>query len=73
MGVRVTVPPRTESSTPVPMVTNPVTRQLALNAMSPQLEAMRPIAPDGQVALHFIHILIFAQRMHPTHQTLDDH
>eukprot|EP00965_Chrysotila_dentata_P122687 4055258-Pleurochrysis_carterae.AAC.1 len=34
---------------------------------------MRPIAPDGQVALHFIHLISFAQRMHPTHQTLDDH
>eukprot|EP00965_Chrysotila_dentata_P066356 2196924-Pleurochrysis_carterae.AAC.1 len=56
MGVRVTVPPRTESSIPVPMATNPVTRQLESNAMSPQLEAMRPIAPDGQVTLHFIHV-----------------
>eukprot|EP00965_Chrysotila_dentata_P158447 5233626-Pleurochrysis_carterae.AAC.1 len=73
MGVRVTVPPRTESSIPVPMATNPVTRQLAVNAMSPQLKAMRPIAPDGQVALRFIHFVIFAQRMHPTHQTQDDH
>eukprot|EP00965_Chrysotila_dentata_P048665 1614402-Pleurochrysis_carterae.AAC.1 len=73
MGVCVTVSPRTESSIPLPMAINPVTRQLAFNAMSPQLEAMRPIAPDGQVALHFISLVIFAQRMHPTQQTLDDH
>eukprot|EP00965_Chrysotila_dentata_P102060 3368877-Pleurochrysis_carterae.AAC.1 len=55
------------------MATDPVTRQLAFNAMSPQLETMRPVAPDGQVALHFIHHVVFAQRMHPTHRTLDDH
>eukprot|EP00965_Chrysotila_dentata_P033949 1130479-Pleurochrysis_carterae.AAC.1 len=74
MGVCVIVPPRTESSIPeIPMATNPVTRQLAFNAMSPQLETMRPNAPDSQVALHFIHLVRFAHRMHPTHQTLDDH
>eukprot|EP00965_Chrysotila_dentata_P070511 2330572-Pleurochrysis_carterae.AAC.2 len=74
MGVHVTEPPaRTESSIPVPMATNPVTCQLAFNAMNPQLEVMRPIAPDGLVALHFIHLVIFAQRMHPIHQTLDDY
>eukprot|EP00965_Chrysotila_dentata_P191902 6174846-Pleurochrysis_carterae.AAC.1 len=70
MGVCVTAPPRTESSIPVPMATNP---QLAFNAISFQLEAMRPVAPGGQVALHFMHLVIyFAQRMHPTNQTLDD-
>eukprot|EP00965_Chrysotila_dentata_P059260 1967233-Pleurochrysis_carterae.AAC.1 len=55
------------------MATNQVTCQLAFNAMRPQLEAMRPTAPDGQVALHFIQLEIFAQQMHPTHPTLDDH
>eukprot|EP00965_Chrysotila_dentata_P171904 5672434-Pleurochrysis_carterae.AAC.1 len=59
MGVRVTVPPRTESSIPVPMGTNPVTRQLAFNAMSPQLGARQPVMPDGQVALHYGHLVIF--------------
>eukprot|EP00965_Chrysotila_dentata_P032957 1098219-Pleurochrysis_carterae.AAC.1 len=43
MGVRVTVPPRTELSVPVPIATNPVTRQLAFNAMSSQLGARRPV------------------------------
>eukprot|EP00965_Chrysotila_dentata_P144781 4781996-Pleurochrysis_carterae.AAC.2 len=65
MGVRVKAPPRTESSIPVPMAINPVTCQLAFNAMSLQLEAMRPVAPDGQVALHFIHLVMLARRMHP--------
>eukprot|EP00965_Chrysotila_dentata_P156232 5161967-Pleurochrysis_carterae.AAC.1 len=73
MGVRVTVPPRTKSSIPVPMATDLVTRQLAVNAMSPQLGARRPTAPDGQATLHYVHLVIFAQRMHSTHQTLDDH
>eukprot|EP00965_Chrysotila_dentata_P209762 6185492-Pleurochrysis_carterae.AAC.1 len=73
MGVRVTAPPCAESSIPVPLATNPVTRQLAFNAMSPQLEAMRPVKPDCQVVLHFIHLVIFAQRMPPTNHTLDDH
>eukprot|EP00965_Chrysotila_dentata_P259188 6213474-Pleurochrysis_carterae.AAC.1 len=36
LGVRITVPPRTESSIPVPMATNSVTRRLAFNTMSPQ-------------------------------------
>eukprot|EP00965_Chrysotila_dentata_P187742 6172321-Pleurochrysis_carterae.AAC.1 len=36
IGVRVAAPPRTESSIPVPMATNSLTRQLAFNAMSPQ-------------------------------------
>eukprot|EP00965_Chrysotila_dentata_P026925 893758-Pleurochrysis_carterae.AAC.1 len=35
------------------MATNPVTRQLAFNAMSLQLGARRPIMPDGEVALHY--------------------
>eukprot|EP00965_Chrysotila_dentata_P218992 6190882-Pleurochrysis_carterae.AAC.1 len=73
MGVRVTVPPRTKSSIPVPMATNPATRQLAFNTMSPQLEAMRPTAPDGQVTLQYVHLVIFAQRLHPTNHTFDDH
>eukprot|EP00965_Chrysotila_dentata_P226096 6195192-Pleurochrysis_carterae.AAC.1 len=73
IGVRVKAPPRTESSIPVPMATNLVTRQLPFNAMNSQLEAMRPIAPDGQVALHIIHLVIFTQRMHAIHQTLDDY
>eukprot|EP00965_Chrysotila_dentata_P094894 3138522-Pleurochrysis_carterae.AAC.3 len=55
------------------MATDPVTRQLAFNAMSPQVGARRPTAPDGQVALHYVHLIIFAQRLHPTNQTLDDH
>eukprot|EP00965_Chrysotila_dentata_P124963 4130676-Pleurochrysis_carterae.AAC.1 len=54
------------------MATNPVTRQLAFNAMSPQLEVMRPIAPDGQVALHFTHLAVFTQRKHPTNQKRDE-
>eukprot|EP00965_Chrysotila_dentata_P119485 3950763-Pleurochrysis_carterae.AAC.1 len=36
LGVRITAPPRTESSMPMPMATNPVTRRLAFNTMSPQ-------------------------------------
>eukprot|EP00965_Chrysotila_dentata_P166108 5484575-Pleurochrysis_carterae.AAC.1 len=35
-GVRISAPPRTESSIPVPMATNPVTRQLAFNTMTPE-------------------------------------
>eukprot|EP00965_Chrysotila_dentata_P101659 3356336-Pleurochrysis_carterae.AAC.2 len=67
MGVRVTVPSRTESSIPVPMATNPVTRRLAFNSMSPHsIGAMRPVEPDGQVALHYTHLVVFAQRMHQT-------
>eukprot|EP00965_Chrysotila_dentata_P254801 6211992-Pleurochrysis_carterae.AAC.2 len=74
IGVRIAAPPRTESSIPVPMATNPVTRQLAFNAMSPQqVGSIRPIEPDGQVALHYIHLVIFVRRMHPTNRTLDDH
>eukprot|EP00965_Chrysotila_dentata_P186808 6167852-Pleurochrysis_carterae.AAC.1 len=53
------------------MATDPVTRQLAFNAMSPQLGARRPTVPYGQVALHYVHLAIFAQRLHPTNQTLD--
>eukprot|EP00965_Chrysotila_dentata_P122297 4043023-Pleurochrysis_carterae.AAC.1 len=42
--------------------------------MSPQpVEATRPVDPDGQVALHYTHLIIFTQRMHPTNHTLDDH
>eukprot|EP00965_Chrysotila_dentata_P126438 4179626-Pleurochrysis_carterae.AAC.1 len=57
------------------MATNPVTRQLAFNTMTPEpVGAWRPpMDPDGQVALHYIHFIIFAQRMHPTNHTLDDH
>eukprot|EP00965_Chrysotila_dentata_P094888 3138258-Pleurochrysis_carterae.AAC.1 len=67
LDVRITVPLRTESSTPVPMATNPVTRRLVFNTMSPQpVGARRPVDPDGQVALHYTHLIIFAQRMHPT-------
>eukprot|EP00965_Chrysotila_dentata_P173124 5713022-Pleurochrysis_carterae.AAC.1 len=58
---------------PVPMATDPVTRQLAFGTMSPQLGARRPTVPDGQIALHYVHLVIFAQRLHPTNQTLDDH
>eukprot|EP00965_Chrysotila_dentata_P181569 5993610-Pleurochrysis_carterae.AAC.7 len=48
LGVRITAPPRTEWSIPVPMATNPVTRQLAFSTMSPQpVGAMRPMDPDG--------------------------
>eukprot|EP00965_Chrysotila_dentata_P112623 3721957-Pleurochrysis_carterae.AAC.1 len=35
LGLRITVPPRTESSIFVPMATNPVTPRLAFNTMSP--------------------------------------
>eukprot|EP00965_Chrysotila_dentata_P034990 1164159-Pleurochrysis_carterae.AAC.2 len=57
------------------MATNPVTRRLAFNTISPQpVGARRPVDPDGQVALHYTHLLICAQRMHPTnHTSLDDH
>eukprot|EP00965_Chrysotila_dentata_P252750 6210853-Pleurochrysis_carterae.AAC.1 len=51
------------------MASNPVTRRLAFNSVSPQLGTIRP----GQVALHYIHFVIFAQRIHPTTYTLDDH
>eukprot|EP00965_Chrysotila_dentata_P066520 2202452-Pleurochrysis_carterae.AAC.1 len=48
LGVRISAPPRTESSISVPMATNPVTRQLTFNTMSPQpVGAMRPVDPDG--------------------------
>eukprot|EP00965_Chrysotila_dentata_P071619 2366233-Pleurochrysis_carterae.AAC.1 len=41
--------------------------------MSPQpVGATRPVDSDGQVALHYTHLIIFAQRMHPTNHTLDD-
>eukprot|EP00965_Chrysotila_dentata_P123875 4094227-Pleurochrysis_carterae.AAC.6 len=50
IGGCVKAPPCTESSIPVPMATDPVTRQLSFEAMSLQQESMRPIAPDGQVA-----------------------
>eukprot|EP00965_Chrysotila_dentata_P033048 1101072-Pleurochrysis_carterae.AAC.2 len=73
MGVRITAPPRTAASMPVPVATDPVTRQLAFSAMSPQLGARRPTVPDGQVALHYVHLVIFAQRLHLTNRTLDDH
>eukprot|EP00965_Chrysotila_dentata_P018388 611800-Pleurochrysis_carterae.AAC.1 len=29
--------------------------------------------PDGQVALHYVQLVIFAQRLHPTNHTLDDY
>eukprot|EP00965_Chrysotila_dentata_P174072 5746406-Pleurochrysis_carterae.AAC.1 len=59
MGVRVTAPPRTESSMPVPMATNPMTRRLAFNSMSPHsVGAMLPVEPNGQVALHYKHFVI---------------
>eukprot|EP00965_Chrysotila_dentata_P098628 3260612-Pleurochrysis_carterae.AAC.1 len=49
LGVRTTIPPRTESSIPVPMATNPVTHRLAFNTMSPPpVGAARPVNPDGQ-------------------------
>eukprot|EP00965_Chrysotila_dentata_P168460 5562992-Pleurochrysis_carterae.AAC.1 len=49
LGVRITVPPRTESSIPVPMATNPATRRLAFNTMSPQpVGATQPVDPYGQ-------------------------
>eukprot|EP00965_Chrysotila_dentata_P255080 6212093-Pleurochrysis_carterae.AAC.3 len=36
------------------MATNPVTRRLAFSSMSPHLVGtMRPVKPDGQVALHY--------------------
>eukprot|EP00965_Chrysotila_dentata_P097012 3206724-Pleurochrysis_carterae.AAC.2 len=70
----VVIPSLSESSIPVPMATNPVTRQPAFNAISPQQVGwMHPIEPDGQVALHYIRLVIFAQRMHPTNRTLDTH
>eukprot|EP00965_Chrysotila_dentata_P124803 4126193-Pleurochrysis_carterae.AAC.1 len=72
MGVRVTAPPRTAASMPVPVATDPVTRQLAFGSMSPRVGARRPTVPDGQVALHYVHLVIFAQRLHPTNRTLDD-
>eukprot|EP00965_Chrysotila_dentata_P148686 4909876-Pleurochrysis_carterae.AAC.1 len=40
--------------------------------MSPQRGARRPTVPDGHVALHYVHLVIFAQRLHPTNHTLDD-
>eukprot|EP00965_Chrysotila_dentata_P064169 2124942-Pleurochrysis_carterae.AAC.1 len=48
LGVRITAPPRTESSIPVRMATNPVrTRRPAFNTMSPQpVGATRPVDPD---------------------------
>eukprot|EP00965_Chrysotila_dentata_P161060 5317990-Pleurochrysis_carterae.AAC.1 len=56
------------------MATNPVTRRLAFNTMSPQpVGAARPVDPDGHVALHYMHLIIFAQRMHPTNHTLGDY
>eukprot|EP00965_Chrysotila_dentata_P022858 757827-Pleurochrysis_carterae.AAC.3 len=74
MGVRVTAPPRMESSIPVPIATNPLTRRLAFNSISPHpAGALRPMEPDGQVALHYTHLAIFAQRMHPANHTRDDH
>eukprot|EP00965_Chrysotila_dentata_P180013 5943919-Pleurochrysis_carterae.AAC.1 len=57
---------------PVPVATDPVTRQLAFSAMSPQRGARRPTVPDGQVALHYVRLVIFAQRLHPTNHILDD-
>eukprot|EP00965_Chrysotila_dentata_P171967 5675129-Pleurochrysis_carterae.AAC.1 len=49
LGVRITAPPRTESSIPVPMATNPVTRQLAFNTVTPEPVGARrpPLDPDG--------------------------
>eukprot|EP00965_Chrysotila_dentata_P160050 5285060-Pleurochrysis_carterae.AAC.1 len=56
------------------MATNPVARRLAFNTMSPRpVGATRPMDPDGQVALHYTHLIIFAQWMHLTNHTLDDH
>eukprot|EP00965_Chrysotila_dentata_P102037 3368350-Pleurochrysis_carterae.AAC.1 len=56
------------------MATNSVTRRLAFNTMSPQpVGVARPVDLDGQVALHHTHLIISAQRMHPTNHTLDDH
>eukprot|EP00965_Chrysotila_dentata_P169468 5595597-Pleurochrysis_carterae.AAC.1 len=50
------------------MATNLVTRRLAaFNTMSPQpVGATRPVDSDGQMALHYTHLIIVAQRMHPT-------
>eukprot|EP00965_Chrysotila_dentata_P120494 3984653-Pleurochrysis_carterae.AAC.1 len=43
------------------MATNPVTRRLAFNTMCPQpVGAARPVDPDGQVALHYTHLIIFS-------------
>eukprot|EP00965_Chrysotila_dentata_P135562 4481532-Pleurochrysis_carterae.AAC.1 len=57
------------------MATNPVTRKLAFNTMTLEPVGARrpPVDPDGQVALHYTHFIIFAQRMHLTNHTLDDH
>eukprot|EP00965_Chrysotila_dentata_P094125 3111263-Pleurochrysis_carterae.AAC.3 len=74
MGILVMAPPQTESSIIVPMATNPVTRRLAFSSMSPHsVGAMRPVEPDGNDALYYTHLVVFAQRMHPTNHTLDDH
>eukprot|EP00965_Chrysotila_dentata_P244767 6206162-Pleurochrysis_carterae.AAC.1 len=48
LGVRITAPPRTAASMPVPIATDPVGPQLAFSDMSPQLGAKRPTVPDGQ-------------------------
>eukprot|EP00965_Chrysotila_dentata_P135855 4491031-Pleurochrysis_carterae.AAC.1 len=45
------------------MATNLVTRRLAFNTMSPQpVGARRTVDPDSQVALHYTHLIICAQR-----------
>eukprot|EP00965_Chrysotila_dentata_P025561 849950-Pleurochrysis_carterae.AAC.1 len=73
MGVLITAPPRTAASILVPMASSPVTRQLAFNTMSPQLGARRSAVPDKQVALYYVHLAIFAQRLHPINHTLDEY
>eukprot|EP00965_Chrysotila_dentata_P089502 2954813-Pleurochrysis_carterae.AAC.1 len=58
------------------MATNPVTHHHAFNTMSPQPvtgATRRPVESDGQVALHYTHLIICTQRMHPANHTLDDH
>eukprot|EP00965_Chrysotila_dentata_P208970 6185007-Pleurochrysis_carterae.AAC.2 len=75
--VHVTSPPRTQSSIPAQMATNSVTRWLtrpfSFNSMSPHpVGAMRPVEPHGQVAFHYRHLVIFAQRMYSTNRTRDD-
>eukprot|EP00965_Chrysotila_dentata_P245325 6206487-Pleurochrysis_carterae.AAC.1 len=62
-GVGAMAPPRIESSILVPIATNLVTRRLAFNSMSPHsVGAMRPVEPDGQVALHYTHLMILLSK-----------
>eukprot|EP00965_Chrysotila_dentata_P187428 6172128-Pleurochrysis_carterae.AAC.2 len=76
MGVRAMAPPCTESSIhtcPEGYQSGNATTCVQLHVSPHSVGAMRPVVPDGQVALHYTHFVIFAQRKHPTNHTLDDH